>query len=205
MHSLTLKKLKHKICYFDKVKKLNMCLIYFLSTTQPGTVFYNTKYEIKIQSFFPNHIFKKYSSLQDVWDMMEHKKKYLVLDNFNAGHIDFINPDLIFCKIRAGNSIYGKVLYPARGKFMGKSLYQIFAERTEIDVLSEQDIQLFHLTRCIKHTVNCPGLKKYCRCKDCWIELTIIRNYINNHNMLSQYRNLLYTVRVILKKINDLF
>lgn len=201
MHSLKLKKLSPTICYFNSSKKFNMMLLYFLSATAPGQVLYNGKHKILIQDFFPNHEFRAFKSLQDLWSLPDNVPKYLVMDKLNRGFYDFIMPTKSLCKIKAHDKIYGTVIYPSRGRFMTKYLYQIFDQLEHVAELTETDLLIYNMARCMRHTANCPGLKKYCHCRDCWTEMEIIRCYLNN-NMKS--RNLLHSVRVILKKIKSL-
>ncbi len=178
----------------NKDRKFNMMLIYFLSFTNPGYVIYKGNNKILIEKLFKDHIFTD--------NITETLPIYLVMDKYDEVLYNYYKPNAVMTKI----NIYEKfnfnyfIMFPPRMKEKNKRLYCI---STNMPIYQKtfdiNDIIKYHGIRMIKHTTNCKGLKSYCKCHDCWIEIEIIKKYICSENYKYTSYSRLHAVKTILK------
>lgn len=158
---------------YDKNRKFNMMMIYFLSNTAAGSVVYIGNNEILIKSLFPDHIFTENTE--------KHSGHiYLVTDKYDEVLYLNLKPDLYMCKISAYEEFIHNylIMYPPRMKYTGTKLYAITTNKIMPKKFVNSDLEAYQKIRTNKHSNTVSNLKKYCKCHDCWIEIQIIKTYI---------------------------
>ncbi len=204
MYSLILDKNIKKLPK-HRERKFNAMLIYFLCNTVPGVVIYKGNNKINIQKLFTDHIFLCNKPIKEIWEYLSADNIYLITDQFDIELYEFIKPIKMMCKISAGQTFDFKydVVYPPRSS--GKKFYCVTNTAGSQESYTTVDLEIFNKMRGQKHTLGFPGLKKRCRCWDCWAELEIFKIYISGINCNFKIRSKHYRIITMIKIFKEKF
>ena len=186
-------------------RKLNFIMISALTGTEPGVVIYRGNRAVGIQKLFPHHTFVINVPNSTIWEHLSGDNIYLFMDIFDRDLYDFVRPSITVSKIAPEQSYDFKynIVYPPR--LSGSRFYCISNISGAGGSFTKVDLEIFHRLRRVKHTLGFPGLKKRCRCWDCWAELEILKKYIDSTSCVYKVRSKHFCIITALKWIKKKF